>query len=69
MSDKCKVLLLWVPFDVDLDSIVKMFKLNRISVDDCCTVSSRGKLIGLWIDKNDFESEFTNMSQHTGQFM
>ena len=66
---KCKVLQLYVPFNMNFTSIVEMFKFNGIKVDDCCDVSKDGKLIGLWIDEKDFDSMFTEFEQHTGKFL
>ena len=70
---KCKVLRFWVPYELGFDNavevLIKLFKGMNIKIDDDCNCSSAGRQISVWIDEKEFDSAFTKMSQHTGNFL
>jgi len=65
---RCRVLHMWVPYDVKIDDVVKLCTHNGVKVDDCCSASSRGRLVGLWVDERDFDPNYTKFEQHVGRF-
>lgn len=66
-KDKYKVFQMYVPFDLDFDQVVSMFKFNGIKVDDLCDVCRDGRAINIWIKVEDLD-DYT-IDQKVGSFL